>query len=126
MKVRVLSPAPNTFSSGRDRHGGLVRVFCRVLHVLVQQSMHVRPLSRSPLAETVDASDLVHAPVLFAVDWKTGLPCVVVNVHEGTLAHLCSLQSTLTPLRDHLVAARLINAAARQVAPKGTQLNLRV
>ena len=78
------------------------------------------------MAETVDASDLVHAPVLFAVDWKTGLPCVVVNVHEGTLAHLCSLQSTLTPLRDHLVAARLINAAARQVAPKGTQLNLRV
>jgi hypothetical protein len=74
----------------------------------------------------VDASALVHAPVLFAADAETGLPCVVVNVHEGTLGHLCGLHRTLTPLKDRLVAARLITAAVSPVAPKGTPLNLRV
>ncbi len=74
----------------------------------------------------VDASDLVHAPVLFAADAETGLPCVVVNVHEGTLGHLCGLHHTLTPLRKRLLEARLITASGSPVAPKGTPLNLRV
>jgi hypothetical protein len=127
-----------TFSnlSGRNllgttgRLGCLVRVLCRVLHVhvhhlCISDSFHVPP----PLAtgtETVDASDLVHAPVLFAADAEMGLPCVEVNVHEGTLVHLCSLHPTLTPLKDRLVAARLINADAPLAAPKGTKLSLRV
>ncbi len=112
-------------------------MLCRVLHVHVHVHVHVHHLCISdsfhvpppPLAtgtETVDASDLVHAPVLFAVDAKTGLSCVVVNVHEGTLVHLCSLHPTLTSLKDHLVAARLTNADAPLVAPKGTQLSLRI
>jgi hypothetical protein len=88
-------------------------------------TLHAAPVT-SRVSGTVDASDLVHAPVLFAADAKTGLPCVVVNVHEGTLSHLCGLHPTLAPVVERLVVARLITAAISRAPRKGTQLNLRI
>ena len=74
----------------------------------------------------MDASDLVHAPVLFAADAETGLPCVVVNVHEGTLGHLCDLHPTLKHIVERLRWARLISHDTSRPHFSGTALDLKI
>ena len=76
----------------------------------------------------MDASDLLHAPVLFAADATTGLPCVVLNVYEGTLHHLCGLHPTLGPLAQRLVDAGLVrdSAAIPPIVLQGTRLALQI
>ena len=74
----------------------------------------------------MDASDLVHAPVLFAADAVTGLPCVVVNIHEGTLGRLCDLHPTLKPILKRLQHERLVASGTVRIRRNGTPLDLRI
>jgi hypothetical protein len=79
----------------------------------------------------VDASALVHAPALFSLDAAMGHPCVLLNVHERTLRHLCDLHTTLEPvvrpLEHELLIATTVGTGHTQVsAPSGPCLTLRI
>jgi hypothetical protein len=99
-------------------------VLCRALHVHL--SLCLGPLPLVHVSGTVDASDLVHVPVLFAADAMTGLPCVVVNVHEGTLGRLCDLHPTLKPMLKRLQHERLVTSGPVRIRRNGAQLDLRI
>lgn len=68
-------------------------------------------------AGTVDASDLVKAPVLFAMTdtGPTPKPVAVLNVNEATLRHLCDMHGSLAPLFEKILAAQLIPGEVAEV-----------